>query len=38
MTTNTNEVGDTSEPSELSGMLMLVSIMALLLVLVLVFA
>ncbi len=38
MTTNVNEVEGTSEPSELSGIVMLVSIMTLLLVLVLVFA
>lgn len=38
MTTNTTEVEDSSEPAELSGIVMLVSIMALLFVLVLVCA
>jgi hypothetical protein len=38
MTANLNEVEETNEPAELSGIVMVVSIMALLLVLVLVFA
>jgi hypothetical protein len=38
MTTDVNKIEETNEPAELSGILMLVSIMALLFVLVLVFA
>jgi hypothetical protein len=38
MTTDVNKIEEANEPAELSGILMLVSIMALLFVLVLVFA